>query len=88
MGPQPGSGGFWGPERPLRGVMAPEGMEWGWDPPFQLWVQVLLWGLLLGRLLCYRGAGGGREKGDLPQGIAQVRGTPKGGGGGVRVNPN
>ena len=43
--------------------MAPGGVEWGWDPPFQLWVQVLLWGLLLGRLLRY---GGRREWGDLP----------------------
>ena len=45
-------------------LMAPGGGQWGWDPPFQLWVQLLLWGLLLGRLLRYGWGWGGKKRGE------------------------
>lgn len=59
--------------------MAPGGEDWGWDPPFQLWLQLLLWGLLLGRLLRY-GVGraaerGGHEGRDAPR-TPPARGEP------------
>lgn len=44
--------------------MSPGGPGWGWDPPFQLWLQALLWALLLGRLLRY---GGCQGRGEPPQ---------------------
>lgn len=59
--------------------MDPGGAQWGWDPHFQLWVQLLLWGLLLGRLLRYRGAWGGQEREHPP---GNRPGDPKRGGAG------
>lgn len=65
------------------GAMSPGGPGWGWDLPFQLWLQALLWALLLGRLLRY---GGGLGRGELPRDQAGT-GAPQNRGGNPQSEP-